>query len=235
LERIAISIDRKRLWKMADPIIPRTGLIRGNGVLNFLREQLNDQSFQDLLLPFSCVATDIQTGKEILLDHGNVAEAVRASLSLPFFFQPFYLDGRYLVDGGLVNPVPTSIIVSQGANILISANLTSKASERRVPSMIGWWRRRLPSIMRGPSIPEIMMKTIYIMQYEIAQARSEIAHVVMNIKSHDLLWWDLDRAREMVKMGEASAEEVLPKIKSLLPFYSDSCKIRLTRKGQKSY
>ncbi len=235
LERIAVSITRKRLWMMADPIVPRTGLIRGNGVLNFLKSHLNDQSFGDLLLPFACVATDIQTGKEMILDRGNVAEAVRASLSLPFFFQPYYLEGRYLVDGGLVNPVPTSISVSQGANILISANLTSKAGERRVPRMIGWWRRHMPSVLRGPSIPEIMLKTIYIMQYEISQARSEIAHVVMNIKSHDLLWWDLDRAKEMIKMGEATAEEVMPKIKSLLPFFANACQVRLVRKGKRSY
>jgi NTE family protein len=164
-----------------------------------------------------------------------VAEAVRASLSLPFFFQPYYLDGRYLVDGGLVNPVPTSIIVAQGANVLLSANLTSKASERRVPAMIGWWRRHLPNMMRGPSIPEIMMKTIYIMQYEISQARSEIAHVVMNVKAHSLLWWDLDQAKQMISLGEASAEEMLPKIKSQLPFFADSCKVRLVRKNRKNF
>ena len=80
-----------------------------------------------------------------------------------------------------------------------------------------------------------MLKTIYIMQYEIAQARAEIAHVVMQIKSHDLLWWDLDQARKMIAMGEASAEEVLPKIKQLLPFFSESCKVRLVRKGRKNY
>jgi NTE family protein len=220
---------------MADPILPRTGLIRGNGVLNFLRSYLGDKTFKDLHLPFACVATDIQTGKEIILDRGNVAEAVRASLSLPFFFQPYYLDKRYLVNGELVNPIPTSITISQNANIIISANLTSKAGERRVPSMIGWWRRHIPSILRGPSIPEIMLKTIYIMQYEISQARSEISHVVMNIKSHDLLWWDLDRAKEMIHMGEATAEEVLPKIKSLLPFFADSCQVRLIRKGRRNY
>jgi NTE family protein len=235
LEDIACSITRRKLLSMADFIIPRTGIIRGNGVLKFLREYLGDLTFRDLSLPFACVATDIQTGKEIILDSGNVAEAVRASLSLPFFFQPYYLDGRYLVDGGLVNPVPTSIIVAQGANILLSANLTSKASERRVPGMIGWWRRHLPSMMRGPSIPEIMMKTIYIMQYEISQARSEIAHVVMNVKAHSLLWWDLDQAKKMITLGEASAEEMLPKIKSLLPFYADSCKVRLVRKVRKGF
>jgi NTE family protein len=219
---------------MADPTIPRSGIIRGAGVLNFLRSHLGDRTFKELVLPFTCVATDIQTGKEIVLDEGNVAEAVRASLSLPFFFQPAYLNGRFLVDGGLVNPVPTSIIVTHGANILISANLTSKASERRVPRIVGW-RRRLPSVMRGPNITEIMMKTIYIMQYEIAAARSELAHVVLNIKSHDFLWWDLDRARDMIRLGEASAEESMPKIKSLLPFHADSCKVRLTRRGRKSY
>lgn len=235
LEHIATSIDRKRLWQMADFIPPRTGIVRGNGVLEFLREHLGDRTFSELLLPFSCVATDILTGKEIVLDRGHVAEAVRASLSLPFFFQPFYHEGRYLVDGGLVNPVPTSIIVQQGANVLISANLTSKAGERRVPRVIGWWRRHLPSMLKGPSIPETMIKTIYIMQYEIAQARSEIAHVVMQIKAHELLWWDLDRAREMIRMGEASAEEQMPKIKQLLPFYSESCRVRLLRKGRKSY
>lgn len=235
LESIATGITRKRLWEMADPILPRTGLIRGNGILDFLKSHLGDRTFKELLLPFACVATDIQTGKEIVLDQGNVAEAVRASLSLPFFFQPYYLDGRYLVDGGLVNPVPTSIVLSQGANIILSANLTSKASERRVPKMIGWWRRQLPSVMRGPSIPEIMIKTIYIMQYEISQARSELSHVVMGIKSHDLLWWDLDQAKNMIRMGEGSAEEVISKIKSLLPYFSDSCKVRLQRKGRKNF
>ncbi len=235
LEEIACSITRRRLWQMADFIIPRTGVIRGNGILKFLRGHLGDRTFRDLILPFACVATDIQTGKEIILESGNVAEAVRASLSLPFFFQPYYLDGRYLVDGGLVNPVPTSIIVAQGANVLLSANLTSKASERRVPGMIGWWRRHLPTMMRGPSIPEIMMKTIYIMQYEISQARSEIAHVVMNVKAHSLLWWDLDQAKSMIRLGEASAEEMLPKIKSLLPFFADSCKVRLARKVRRHY
>lgn len=236
LEAIAASITRTRLFKMADLIPPfRTGIVGGKGVLEFLREHLGDRTFSELLLPFSCVATDIQTGKEIVLDRGHVAEAVRASLSLPFFFQPFYTEGRWLVDGGLVNPVPTSIIVSQGANVLISANLTSKAGERRMPRVVGWWRRHLPRMLKGPSIPETMLKTIYIMQYEIAQARSEIAHVVMQIKAHELLWWDLDRAREMIKMGEAAAEEVMPKIKQLLPYYADSCRVRLVRKGRKSY
>jgi NTE family protein len=234
LEKIAQSITRKKLWQMVDLTFPRAGVIKGKGVLDFLRSHLGDKTFSDLQIPFCCVATDVQTGKEIDLDHGNVAEAVRASLSLPFFFEPYYLDGRYLVDGGLVNPVPTSIIVSQGANILLSANLTSRTGDRKIPRVMGW-RKRLPHILRGPSLPEVLMKTIYTMQYEIARARSGIADVVMQINANDLLWWDLDRAAEIIKIGEMVAEENLPKIKALLPFFANSCETHLTRRGKKNY
>lgn len=234
LEEIAKSITKKRLWTMVDLSLPRSGLIAGRGVLAFLKSHLGDRDFDDLFLPFSCVATDINTGAEVDLDSGNVAEAVRASLSLPFFFQPHYLNGRYLVDGGLVNPVPTSLILSQGANILLSANLTSKTSERKMPSIIGW-RRQLPRSLKGPSIPEVMMKTIYTMQHEIAAARSELADVVIHVPLVNYLWWDLHKAGEIIRLGEACAEECIPKLKSLLPFFAESCKVRLSRRGRKSY
>jgi hypothetical protein len=79
------------------------------------------------------------------------------------------------------------------------------------------------------------MNTIYTMQYEIAQARSELADVVMNVSAANFLWWDLDKADEIIKLGEARAEESLPKIKALLPFFSDSCKVRLEKRGRKRY
>ena len=219
---------------MANLGFPRSGIFTGKGILKFLRSILGERTFQDLEIPYACVATDIQTGREVVLDDGNVAEAVRASLSLPFFFHPYYSKGRYLVDGGLVNPVPTSIIMSQGANILLSANLTSKAGDRKVPQGLGW-RRRLPSILGGPSIPTILLKTIYTMQYEIAEERAKMAHVVMDINSQGLWWWDLDQAQKIIGLGEASAEENLSKIKSFLPYFSDSCKIRLNKPGRKLY
>lgn len=234
LEKIAKSITRTKLLSMMDFTIPRSGILIGKGVLNFLRSHLEDRNFNDLLNPFACVATDINTGREVVLRDGSVAEAVRASLSLPFFFNPYYLDGRYLVDGGLVNPVPTSTVVTLGANIILSANLTSKTAERKMPHMMGW-RRQLPNMLRGPTIPEILMKTIYTMQYEIAQARSEIADVVMNVSAANFLWWDLDKADEIIRLGEARAEESLPKIKALLPFFSDSCKVRLEKRGRKRF
>jgi NTE family protein len=234
LEQIAKSITRARLWSMMDFTIPRSGVFMGRGVLNFLRTHLDEKTFSDLQIPFACVATDINTGKEVVMNEGSVADAVRASLSLPFFFEPAYLNGRYLVDGGLVNPVPTSTVVTLGANIILSANLTSKTGERKLPRVMGW-KKQLPAMLRGPAIPEILMKTIYTMQYEIAQARSEIADVVMNVSAGNFLWWDLHKADEIIRLGEARAEESLAKIKSLLPYFSDSCRVRLAHRGRKRF
>lgn len=233
LEVIARSITKKRLWQMASLSFPRSGFLTGRGILHFLRTHLGELNFKDLEIPFTCVATDIQSGREVILDDGNVAQAVRASLSLPVYFQPFYSSGRYLVDGGLVNPVPNSVILSQGANILISANLTSKASERKVRYL--GWRRRIPTALRGPNILEILLKTIYTMQYEIAESRAKMAHVNMEITPKGEWWWDLDKAEQIIQLGEASAEENLPKIKSLLPYFADSCRIHLSRRRRKIY
>jgi NTE family protein len=219
---------------MADFTLPRSGLVIGQELVRFLKSILGDVTFSDLATPFACVATDILTGQEVVLKDGPVAEAVRASLSLPFFFQPYYKDGRYLVDGGLVNPVPTSIIVNLGADILLSVNLTSKPSEKRVPRLMGW-RRQLPADLRGPNVIEIMMKTIYTMQHEIAQWRSEIAHVVMEPDMSEFTWMEFHRSDDISKYGEACAEEALPKIKSLIPFFAASSKIPAPTPARKSF
>lgn len=224
LAEIARSITKARLWSMADLTLPRSGLLIGRQLIGFLKSVLGDVTFPQLPIPFACVATDIRNGQEIILKEGSVAEAVRASLSLPFFFQPYYRDSRYLVDGGLVNPVPTSVIVSLGADVILSINLTSKPSEKRIPRIIGW-RRQIPADLRGPGLFEILIKTIYTMQHEIAQWRSEVAHVVLEPDVSEFTWTEFHRSDEIAKAGEACAEEALPKIKALLPYFAASCKI----------
>ena len=170
------------------------------------------------------MATDIRTGNEVVLREGRVADAVRASTSLPVIFQPFLYKGHYLVDGGLVNPVPTSIVAQMGADILISLNLTAKPSLRR-----GLGRNRIsfPLAPRSPGLPEILFKMIYTMQYEIAQARTEIAHIVIAPDMQEFLWTDFHRSEEIQKVGEAAAEQAVAKIKSLLPFFAHACQVPL--------
>jgi NTE family protein len=85
------------------------GLLKGEKIIEFWRENFVQETVEQLGTPFGCVATDLQTGAEVWLRKGSIAEAVRASIALPGLFTPVMREGRLLVDGGLVNPVPVSL------------------------------------------------------------------------------------------------------------------------------
>ncbi|MBP9127755.1 MAG: patatin-like phospholipase family protein, partial [Elusimicrobia bacterium] len=213
LEEIALSITKRRLWSMADLALPWKGVLTGNGVLRFLKSNLGDTGFDQLKLPFACVATDIHSGAERVLRHGNVAEAVRASISLPFFFEPFFWQGRYLVDGGVVNPVPSSVVEAMGADVTLSINITTAPGERRSMGR----RTRKPSVfnpLHGPNIFRVMAKTLYTMQYGIATVGAHQADVVIAPPLSDFFWSEFHRAADIIKIGEEETERLMPKIKS---------------------
>jgi NTE family protein len=226
IREIAQSITKRWLFEniFGDLTFPHSGFMAGQTLNAFLRSVLGNVEFDQLLIPFAAVATDIRSGHEVVLREGRVVDAVRASTSLPILFRPFLHKGRFLVDGGLINPVPTSTVAAMGADILVSVNLTAQPSVRRG---LGRNRRAFPLGPRSPSMMEVFFKMIYTMQYEIAQARTEIAHVVIAPDMREFLWTDLHRSEEIMKVGEAAAEEAVAKIKSLLPFFSDYCKVPL--------
>jgi NTE family protein len=181
-------------------------------------------------IPFACVAADIETGEEVVLKSGRVAEAVRASCGLPIIFVPFHLNGRYLVDGGLVNPVPTRVLADLGADILIAVNLTMPAGDRphgggyaqkpllaRSVSLESLRDAAMPQLLKNPHIIDVFFNMIYTMEYEVAQSRLEMAHVVLHPDLKGFSWTELHRAREIIKAGERAAEEALPRIKALIP------------------
>ena len=87
-----------------------------------------EMDFNDLPIPFACVATDIKTGKEIVIRHGSVPTAMRASMAIPGVFTPVYMDGHLLVDGGLVNNFPADVLQDMGADIIIGVEVSDKVS-----------------------------------------------------------------------------------------------------------
>jgi NTE family protein len=102
--------------------VPRSGLINSDKVADYLRERLGDPNIEDLPKPFAAVATDLTTGQEVWIRNGSLIEAIRASISMPGMFTPCFREGRLLVDGGLINPVPVSLCRSLGANTVIAVN-----------------------------------------------------------------------------------------------------------------
>ena len=103
------------------------GLIQGKKLFNFFDEHMAGMEFSDLDLPFAAIATDLESGREVWLREGALADAVRASISLPGLFKPYKApNGRFLLDGGLVNPVPVSLCRAMGADIVIAVNLNNQ-------------------------------------------------------------------------------------------------------------
>lgn len=123
LEEAFRSFDWKAIGSLFDPIFPRSGLISGKKITGFVAAHVCAERIEQLPMPFCAIAADIATGEEIRLDDGDVLEAVRASISVPGILTPVLRDGRILVDGGLVDPVPVSAVRSMGADLVIAVDL----------------------------------------------------------------------------------------------------------------
>ncbi|MBI4051061.1 MAG: patatin-like phospholipase family protein [Elusimicrobia bacterium] len=229
IEKEALKIDRAWVYETIfwDLAIPRSGFLGGVTLLRFLRRYFGDKEFQDLEIPLACVAADIATGEEVILKEGKVAEAVRASCGIPVIFQPLHHQGRYLVDGGIIDPIPARVVSQMGADVILAVNLTLPAGERRGPR-----RRRsegiraaLPQILRGPNMWEILFRTIYTMQYEIARNRLNVGHVLLQPDLRGFSWTDFHRAKELIETGERACEESLDKLKAHMPFFANYCRV----------
>ena len=106
------------------------GAIKGEKLLNILRDKTGNKQFRDLKIPVGFNAVNAHTSKEILLKKGGIAEAMRASSSIPVLFKPFLFNGKYLIDGAVSNPLPSKIAKKLGADKVIGITFKRNASER---------------------------------------------------------------------------------------------------------
>ncbi|MCD6294801.1 MAG: patatin-like phospholipase family protein [Deltaproteobacteria bacterium] len=123
LENVVRQFDWKQIVSFFDIVFPKSGLIDGNKVADFVRTHVAPGNIEDLGLPFRVISTDLETGSEVVIQEGDVIEAVRASISIPGIFTPVRKDGVILLDGGLVNPVPVSVVREMGADFVIAVDL----------------------------------------------------------------------------------------------------------------
>jgi len=111
------------------------GLIAGVRLIEFFRAHFSDRTIEQLDRPYGAVATDLLTAQEVWLREGSMLAAVRASIALPGLFSPAEVDGRWLVDGGLVNPVPVSLCRALGAERIIAVDLNTDILMRRAQAI----------------------------------------------------------------------------------------------------
>ncbi|GAB4348161.1 MAG: patatin-like phospholipase RssA [Gammaproteobacteria bacterium] len=128
------------------------GLIAGRKLFDFLREHLTISNIEELPIPFGAVATDLDTGQEVWLQKGSILGAVRASVALPGLFTPVEYEHRWLLDGGLVNPVPVSLCRALGAELVIAVDLNADLLQKHT---LAATRRTAAKPIPLPPKPEI--------------------------------------------------------------------------------
>ena len=169
------------------------GLAKTDRMEKMIVELLGDVDFDELAIPFKAIAVDITTTEEVVLDSGSVAEAVRASASIPAIFAPVDYGGRLLVDGGVADNLPSSVVRNMGAKTVIAVDLNPDAAERRTPS----------------NLADIMYKTFAILMWNTSSQGREEADILIRPEISDFSFHDFDQADELFRLGEEAAAKAL--------------------------
>jgi NTE family protein len=130
LEMFARGLTKKRVFNLMDFSLSGIGLLGGGRLKTRLDQELAGQTIEKLTSVFAAVATEISTGHEIWLSKGDLVQAIRASYALPGIFEPVRVNGRWLFDGALVNPVPITVCRALGAEMVIAVNLMGETAYR---------------------------------------------------------------------------------------------------------
>jgi len=239
LEDWARSLSKGRMTRFFDFQLSASGVLAGRRIAQILPPDLHSRVIEDLERPFVAVATDLSTGQEVWLRRGNLVEAVRASYAIPGLFPPMRLDGRWLIDGALVNPVPVSVCRAFGADVTIAVSLsTGRLSESpleddealemvqgEAPAKPERGRLGMQSVRRllgrkrsDPSLFTVVARALSIGEDRIARSRlaGDPPEILIAPKLGDVGIFEFYRAAECIAAGEAAARALLPDIRAAI-------------------
>jgi len=216
LKKLAQSWDWKQRAQVIDLALPRSGFIAGHRIKKLLKSIIGDVNFDELKMPFACVATDVITGEEVVINQGSVLEAVRASISVPIIFSVVKYGERYLVDGGLVNPVPVSVLKDMGADFIIAVNVTPRLN--RIPGAVYLKESDSEgkSATKEPNIFSVIMKIFSINNSQVVEASLNGADVIIEPRMAGIGMADFSHAEECILEGGLSAIDAVLEIKRRL-------------------
>jgi NTE family protein len=153
LERLATTMDWKQTLQLFMPDLPTGGFVSGRKIIDYLNKTLGVHNIEDLAIGFAAVTADLESGEQVVIDRGGLVDAVRASISIPGIIAPHRIDRRWLVDGGVVNPIPFDVAREHfgGPVLAVGVHAAVRDRARRHPSPpSGQWRTRVRQLLRQP-------------------------------------------------------------------------------------
>lgn len=229
------ALEKTDVIRYLDLSFGSKGLFKGERIIGALKELVGDRNIEDLPISFTAVATDIETEKEIWLSKGSLFNAIRGSIAMPGVFTPLKYNGRLLLDGGLVNPIPIAPTFSHSNDITIAVNLhgrpepkpakssapakksnTDNSYHERISKFFDDLLKNLtPGDDTGLGLFDILARSFdsvqnIVVRFKLAAYSPDI---IIEIPRDICLSYEYYRARELIEFGERRAEEILSPLK----------------------
>ena len=220
-----LALDRRKVLSLVDFSLSLTHLVKGDRVMEALKEIVPDVNIEDLPIPYTAVATDWNSGKEVIFDHGSLYDAIRASISIPLFLNPVRREDMLLVDGGLVNSLPLNRVVRHSGDLLFGINVSThdyqgellmqQFVERKLlsKSMPAAVMNRIMKHFEGININYVtlLMRTIAIMLEQNTRQQILISRpdLVVQVPMKRYGVFDFDKAAAILQIGKHKTSRAL--------------------------
>lgn len=182
-----------------DFTVPKMGFIAGKRVKELIRVFTHGKRIEELSIPVNVVATDIVTGEKVIFKDGPISDAVRASISIPGIFVPEKVDGRLLVDGGVVDRVPVSVVKEMGADIVIAVDVSHVKVNTEITS-----------------IYDVIMQSLDILQMENVKHREIASDFMIRPRVEMYSSKAFTNIEEIIMIGEEEARKHTQRIKETI-------------------
>jgi NTE family protein len=200
LARIIAVCRTLRFRDIARWRVSRLGLASNQRLGELIERVFDSRQFEDLRIPMAVVATDLNSGEPVVLSHGSVVDAIRASCAFPGLFEPVEIGTRWLVDGGLVAPVPTRAARDLGAEFVLGVSVGMQDGHRGAPT----------------NVFQVMARAVSAAQKHQLEVWERHADLVLRPDVQSIAWDQFDRAEEAIDAGAAVARLALPRIEKYL-------------------
>ena len=231
------ALARFDVLRLVDWTFSGGGMIKGERIIETLRSLIGDTQIETLPIAFTAVATDLIREREVWLTRGSLFDAIRASIAIPTVFRPYTINGRQLLDGALLNPVPVTPLVREAADYVVAVSMDGPAEaplpaapapshnqeesyRQRVGEFIGHLIPRGESEARTPGTFELLAQAIDLMQSNLSRLRLSVYEpdLLIQLPRNIANVYEFYRARELIERGREQAQQALsnwPKAGSL--------------------
>ena len=218
------TVDRKKMLELTDFSLSLNHIVKGTRIIKAIMEFVPDVLIEDLPIPYCAVATDWVSGREVVIDKGSLFEAIRASISLPSFYEPVRRDGMILIDGGVVNPIPMNRVKRHEGDLLVGVDVSGHDYKAQWEKMNKLAERQkhdksLKAKLLDMIIPDniefnyytLLSRTssIMIRQNSLLMAQLAKPDILIDIQMSRYGGFDYDKSERLITIGRNKARKAL--------------------------